>query len=368
MTLLWDYRARGVALVTVLVSMVVIGLLLSASLFLAFHDHRSGAAGKLHLDAFLAADAGLTVAATSWDGSTFQGVALGQTRRITKWLPDSSGWYQTTLRRTGESIYLVATEGFSADTVGRQHLGMLVTTARPTIPLQAALTVAGRISVEDGIAISGHDAAPPGLAGCDTGSAIGGALVLDSTAADFGEVTITGTPPVRFDQGLSGLLDTTIAWIHEASLRRSADYEFGGPAIRAMGGVLPLDTCGSLDFLLPVSGPGCTGEFPVVVVAGDLSGPALTGRGVLVVLGNLRISGSFEFSGVVIVSGQIQLDAGMLGRGRLWGGMIVASNGPGSSAMTGDWEVSYSRCAINRAIDGLMLVQQLEERSWVNLY
>ena len=353
---------------TVLVSMVVISLLLSASLFLAFHDHRSGAAGELHLEAFLAAEAGLTEAATSWDGSTFRAVALGQTRQLAGWLPDSSGWYQATLRRTGKVVYLVAAEGFSADTVGRQHLGTLVTTARPTLPLAAALTVAGHISIEDGIAISGWDAAPPGMAGCDTAAATGGALALDSVVADFNGVSIAGVPPVRFDPSLPELLDSSVAWIHGTPLRRSADYLFDSTAILSLGGLLPLSTCGSLDALSPPSGSGCAGEFPVVVVEGDLSGAALWGRGVLVVLGDLRVAGPFEFSGVVIVSGQIQLHAGMLGRGRLWGALIVVGDGPGSSAITGDWEISHSRCSIDRAIGGLVLVQPVTERSWVNLY
>ena len=368
MTLLAGRQGHGIALVTVLVAMVVMGLLLSASLFLALHDRRAGEAGHRRLDAFLAAEVGLTRAATSWDGSVFRGIDIGQSRRLFEWLSDSSGWYRTTLRRTGETTYLIAIEGFNSDTVARQHLGILVTTAYPAIPLDAAFTVAGRASFGDRVTISGLDSPPPGLAGCAVGTGVAGALALDSAAVDLGAAVVTGTPPVAFDPGLLEVLDTSLAWLHMPFVGRSADYRLDSAAVDSLGGVLPWDTCDSRDVTWPTDNPDCWDEFPVTVIGGDLSGSGLTGRGVLIVLGNLRITGPFEFSGVLIVQGQVVLDAGLAGRGRLWGGIIVVGDGSGSSQITGDWGVLYSRCAVERALRGLVLVQPLAERGWAALH
>lgn len=361
-------RGRGVALVTVLVALVVMGLLLSASLVLALHDRHAGEAGSGRLDAFLAAEVGLARAVSSWNGSVFRGVDIGQARRVFEWLSDSSGWYRTTLRRTGETTYLIAVEGFNSDTVARQHLGMFVTTAHPTIPLGAALTVAGRASIGDEVTISGLDRTPPGWGGCDVGTGIAGALALNSLAVDFGEAAVTGTPPVALDPGLVQLLDTSLAWLQLASLGRSADYRLDGATIDSMGGVLPWNTCDSRDVTWPTDSPDCRDEFPVIVISGNLSGTGLIGRGMLVVHGDLRITGPFEFSGVLIVRGRVALDAGVVGRGRLWGGMIVVGDGPGGSEITGDWRVMYSRCAVDRSLRGLLLVEPLAERSWASLY
>jgi len=361
-------QGRGIALVTVLVAMVVMGLLLSASLFLALHDRRAGEAGPRRLDAFLAAEAGLTRAATSWDGSVFRGIDIGQSRQLFEWLSDSSGWYRTTLRRTGETTYLIAIEGFNSDSVARQHLGILVTTAYPTIPLDAAFAVAGRASFGDRVTISGFDSPAPGLAGCAVGAGVAGALAPDSTAIDLGAAVVMGAPPVSFDPGLLTVLDTSLAWLHLPSLGRSADYRLDSAAVDSLHGVLPWDTCDSRDVTWPTDGPDCWDEFPVTVIGGDLIGSGLIGRGLLIVLGNLRITGPFEFSGVLIVEGQVVLDAGPAGRGRLWGGMIVAGDGLGSSQITGDWRVLYSRCAVDQALRGLVLVQPLAERGWAALY
>ena len=361
-------RGRGVALLMVLVAMVVVGLLLSASLVLALHDRRAGEAGSGRLEAFLAAEAGLARAVSSWNGSVFRGVDIGQARRLFEWLSDSSGWYRTTLRRTGETTYLIAVEGFNSDTVARQHLGMLVTTAHPTIPLGAALTVAGRASIGDEVTISGLDRTPPGWGTCDVGTGIAGALAVNSLGVDFGEAAVTGTPPIAFDPGLLQMLDSSLAWLHMASLGRSADYRLDGATVDSMGGVLPWNTCASRDVTWPTDSSDCRDEYPIIVIGGNLSGTGLIGRGMLVVHGDLRITGPFEFSGVLIVEGRVALNAGVVGRGRLWGGMIVAADGPGVSEIKGDWGVMYSQCAVDRALQGLILVEPLAERSWVNLY
>jgi len=88
------------------------------------------------------------------------------------------------------------------------------------------------------------------------------------------------------------------------------------------------------------------------------------GQGILIVNGKLDVQGGFEFYGPVIVRGA--LDTQGTG-GHFNGGVIAANVDLDQSSVLGDAMVTYSSCAVARAVNGAASGAKLKERSWVNL-
>jgi hypothetical protein len=115
--------------------------------------------------------------------------------------------------------------------------------------------------------------------------------------------------------------------------------------------LLPLDPCGNY--------------FPVIWVEGDITINGVQGQGVLLVDGNLRVQGGFEFYGPVIVKGALSTQGT---GGHFNGGVIAANINLDQNNVLGDAVITYSSCALERALQASAQGDLLRERSWVNLY
>jgi hypothetical protein len=93
-----------------------------------------------------------------------------------------------------------------------------------------------------------------------------------------------------------------------------------------------------------------------------------TGQGILLVAGDLRVQSQFEFYGPIIVMGTIDFQGGadLMGSIMAYGGGNINSN----STTAGNMSVSYSSCAISRAVNGasgLVRSVPIRNRSWMDL-
>jgi hypothetical protein len=111
------------------------------------------------------------------------------------------------------------------------------------------------------------------------------------------------------------------------------------------------------------AGP-CGSYFPVIYATGDITVNGVQGQGVLLVDGNLDVQGGFEFYGPVIVRGALSTQGT---GGHFNGGVIAANVDLDQSSVLGDAMVTYSSCAVARAVNGAASGAKLKERSWVNL-
>jgi hypothetical protein len=103
----------------------------------------------------------------------------------------------------------------------------------------------------------------------------------------------------------------------------------------------------------------------VIWVDGDANINGVEGQGILLVNGNLDVQGSFEFYGPVIVKGALSTQGT---GGHFNGGVIAANINLDQNTVLGDAVITYSSCALSRALQASAQGAILRERSWVNLY
>lgn len=110
----------------------------------------------------------------------------------------------------------------------------------------------------------------------------------------------------------------------------------------------------------------CGTYFPVLSVSGDLSVGAGVGQGVLLVDGDLVLSGGFVFHGLVLVTGRLKTR----GSGATLVGAVQANDvqGVGTDLTSGLTVISYSTCALGRALLPWGTVEPLAERAWIRAY
>jgi hypothetical protein len=111
----------------------------------------------------------------------------------------------------------------------------------------------------------------------------------------------------------------------------------------------------------------CTGYFPIVHgTASRLYFAAGTrGQGILLVDGDLELVGGFEWVGLIIVRGQMKVT----GTGNKITGAILTEGVDVATAggIGGDAEVHFSKCAIDRAVNGAAQPAPVS-RGWAQLY
>ena len=110
----------------------------------------------------------------------------------------------------------------------------------------------------------------------------------------------------------------------------------------------------------------CEGFFPIIYARGNLSLSAQSkGQGILLVEGDLAVSGGFEFYGPVIVRGSLKTTGS---GGHFNGGVMAANVDLEQSTVLGDAVISYSSCAILKALAGSSLPMPVRDRAWVDLF
>jgi hypothetical protein len=181
------------------------------------------------------------------------------------------------------------------------------------------------------------DSGPPPPVVIDT-------LIAPATFAAFGSVTFDqlAAQAVRQVTGTVGPL-TPFAASGRCELHAAANW---GEPLAGAGSV-----------------PECFDFFPVVYSPGDLTLAGGRGQGVLLVRGDLDLSGGAEFAGVVVVLGRVTTSGA---GGRITGTLLVG--GSGTSVLSAGARVSYSSCAVARALGANGTPRRLRSRSWAQLY
>jgi hypothetical protein len=259
----------------------------------------------------------------------------------------------------------------------RRHVSLAVRLLPAEPMVLAAFTTAGTVHLGALASVSGLDSAPPAWSDCPPSSS----AVPAVAAADLGAVTVdaggvlTGSGPVLAEAAAAEPpTHATFGDESWTSLARDADVRASGlvphsPSPRANGGDCVLDR-GSWGE--PARGIGsvrqCEDAFPVVHVAHArpllVRGPA-RGQGILLVDGDLEVDGDFEFDGLVVVRDDVRVVSGAL---RVRGVVLAANDDPtDGSILGGRSRVTFSSCALQRALLGAARVAPVERRARATL-
>jgi hypothetical protein len=182
-------------------------------------------------------------------------------------------------------------------------------------------------------------------------------------------VCLTGTPKIQTDPGVTNATFTQFGDETFSSLAAAAEKTVSG-TLGSLGPTVdpgPPVSCriGDLEnWGEPWDPTGPCGEyFPIVYAPGDVELAGGRGQGILLVEGNLHLSGGVEFYGFIIVRGTVTTTGG-----QVIGALMVNNEPVLPTQISGTTQLSFSRCAMNRAVSGASQPGALSERSWVQLY
>jgi hypothetical protein len=364
-------NSRGVALPLAIFALVVIGILVGASFYIGRQEQTVGRNTVRLQQAFSAADGGLQLQVANWDPSLINTVAIGDS--ISFGGTVSGGWYRGTIRRLNTLLFLARSEGFSSDSTARQQLGMLLRLRPVELEITAALKTQGSVTVGGSSYTNGNDQLPSGWTDCPPlNPSLPGIQLPDSsnitTSGCGGLSCISGSPKVDEDSTIN---DSTLTTFGDATFDdwKALATKLISGGTRKIQPSLTGSACNKGDAnnwgapLSPTS--ACGGYFPIVWVDGDLSINGVQGQGVLLVNGDLNVQGGFEFYGPVLVKGILSTQGT---GGHFNGGVVAANVNLDQNDILGNAVISYSSCALTKALANSAPAAPLRSRSWANLY
>jgi hypothetical protein len=364
-------RRSGFALPVAVFAIVIIGALVAGAFFASTQEFRIGTNTLQQTRALGAAEFGLNQTQASWNSRWNTTMQRGQVQTLT---PATSDGSVATVRvtRLNDQAFLVASEGSSGQ--ARRRTAKLLVLNIPQINFLAALTARGGTRIGGSSFIDGNDhtypgwdcpapgATMPGIASSDT------AQITTSGCANYS--CIEGNPKVLEDPAAA---DTNTYFsfgsLNWAQLSAMANKVVTGN-IQGIGPSVINGQCNDADyknFGEPWKGTGapCTNYYPIIYSPGDLILNTGRGQGILLVEGNLEVQGGFEFFGPVIVRGTLRT-AGE--GGHFNGGVLAANVELDQNVVLGNAVISYSKCAILKALNGSAIPTTAIERAWYEVY
>jgi hypothetical protein len=371
---------RGIALAVAVFALVVIGALVAGTFFAGRLEQQSGQNTVYAAQASEGAEAGLSDAlAGQMSAATLNAMAEGTVLPLSTL---SLGARVSTTRqvtRLTSSLFLVEALGTRADAGGGalavRKLGTLVRLASLNVGVKAGLTALGQVQVTGNSTVSGNDQTPTewtsaGL-NCPTPGDVAG-VKYNGTLTKQGSATISGDPPTQLDTSLnqSNLFGGSSFDQLKAMATLILAGNISGLAPAVTGNPPKCDTSVPNNWGAPTDKTSpCFTYFPIIYHDGDMtiSGSG-AGQGILLVKGNLSVQGTIDFYGIVIVTGAVNVRGTGSDDVKFYGGILAQDVNLDDSQLAGNAVVTYSSCAIARALQGSAIPLTLNERSWMQLY
>ena len=378
---------RGIALAVAVFALVVIGALVAGTFFAGRLEQQTGRNTIYAAQAAEAAEAGLNDAIgaqtaasllalqTDADSSvTLAGYTVGAGKesvtatRSVRWLADN--------------LFLVRSTGSRSNPEGTplasRSLGQLIRLVQADLAVKAGLTALGDVTITGGAEVSGFDELPPAWVGkgldCPAEDDVTGVRYNNGTLKTSGNGTYDGDPKSEVDPTLnsSDMKKDFDALKKLATLVVNSDNPAATEPKYTATVPQRCDTSIEINWGEPtpaaVTDP-CFNYFPIIYHYGNLKLQGGRGQGILLVEGDLTATGGMVFYGPVFVTGTLST-SGNSGQGAKFFGGVIAGNVAldDVTKLAGGALVSYSSCAIARALQNSATPKPLAERSWVQLY
>ena len=385
---------RGFALLVALAALVIIGGLIVGAFFASTQEFRIGRNTVLQARALTAAEYGLNSALRNgvwqeaWNGRIDTGAVLTPIGGETVDPGDGSSSVLT-VTVLGGGNFLVVSEGFSGSTLGaqgRKRLGGLFRLRTPQFNFRGAVTTNGSMMVSGTSEIHGQDESPTGWLDCPPAEADKPGIAYNPTTPPDIKCSgcVTGSPETYADTAASNSDTYNIFGdlnYDDLAAMASPEKTFpGGTTFTNLAPAFKLDSLGKTycdrktgsnwgDPLLLYTTPKtvCQSYYPIIHVKGNLKLTGGAGQGILLVDGNLDASGGVNFFGPVIVKGALSVTGNGSGA-RFVGGVMAENVYLTDSKVAGNAVVSYSSCAVTKALNGSARPMFDATRGWIEMY
>lgn len=374
---------RGFALPAAIGALVIVGVLVTAGFYMAQQEVRIGAASRFSAMAVNVAQSGVnnvlvneTSAMTAlpiWGDTTVSDTA-------------TSGVTQVTITRVAQRIFFLdatstVTEGGSLWGGATRRIGLVTRLTSADMDPPAALSTQGSLKVGGSSIVNGYDSIPSGWSGsCDGTTTNKPGLMIDDTTqitTSGGKFEVSGTPKIQQDTSITAaslLSFGDMSWDDLVSLAEKI-YPSGTTTLNTMkpdsaisGTGYTCSTGLTTNWGDPKNATGvCGSYFPIIYAKGSLKLTGGYGQGILLIENDLDVQGGAEFFGPVFIKGELTTQGT---GGHFVGGVVAANVNLGTSTVLGNALVSYSSCAVTRAIlnnSALTKARPLAMRSWVDL-
>lgn len=367
-------------------AMVVIGAIVTAGYTRASQNTRITSGIELAHGAFYSAEAGLEEALGTWRSDALKAIEPGTEVDLGSQLLSTRGaghhtGYRIRVRRLEDHLFLVRSEGW--DSAGRRgarrEVARMVKTETAGLPRPTALSILGSLSVGGSSRINGRqasDAECPPVAPDAPGVTTPDPALVTALSEDHivGDPTAIETAPALNRDSLS-----TFGGLSLSELIATADVRFPsgipansrpGPSYRDAENEV-CDTDDPLNWGEPMSGTGCSDRIPVIHSKGNAEITGGRGQGILIVEGDLTMQGNAQFHGVVVVTGKLYMrgTGTITTPGKIIGAAVVFSGAEFSeeSTVTGNSEIEYSSCRVDRALSASQRPRLIAKRSWIDM-
>ena len=374
---------RGIALAVAIFALVVIGALVAGTFFAGRLEQQTGRNTVMAAEAAEAAEAGLSQALASQASNATGLLALpidadpADSTDLGTYSLGGNTTATTAINRLTEYVFLLRSVGTRTDAAGgqmaRRSIGQLIRLVQVDIEVAAGLTALGDVSLTGSSEVSGIDEVPElwGGVDCPPLENVTGILYNEGVLKFSGNGTVQGVPDTLKDNTLTTsdmkkdfdklkALATLIVSSNNppatgpvhvgdpARCDKSVESNWGEPAIQT---------------------DPCSNYFPIIYHNGNLSLQGGRGQGILLVEGDLTATGGMVFYGPVFVTGTFSTEGNKNQGAKFFGGVIAGNVAlDDTNKMSGQALVSYSSCAIRRALQNSSTPAPLAERSWVQIY
>jgi hypothetical protein len=365
---------RGFALAVSVFALVIIAALITGVFFAARQEMKIGEGSLAAQRAFSAADAGISNAIANWNMNWNQ-LATNASATFNGSLPGGTGTWNGTVQRLNNQLFFVQVTGADRNNLATRTLGALSRLLIVNMTFRAAVTTRDSMRIGGSTFIDGVDTNPPGWSCPSVDDTLPGIATPDAS-----DIIVSGCPGLNCVRGDPKILsDPTIndetflqfgdvSWddlvamatkVYPGGYGPASDFAPVGTATTCNTSVM--DNWG--DPKVPPTVPGCTNYFPIIYVNGDFKATGGYGQGILIVNGDMDIQGGWEFFGPVIARGQVSTQ----GTGGHFNGGLLAAN-ISLNTFLGNAIVTYSSCALFRALQANTPGRWLRQRSWVDLF
>ena len=374
---------RGVALITALFGVVVLGVMMSGMYFTSNQEYRGTRNALVEQRSFAVAEFGLNSEISNWDRSRnlVSNFPTGSIDANQVYIANGdTAWVKVS--RLTENTFWVVSEGRAnignASLESRRQTGAYVRIAYPSIEPKGAITAAGNVKLGGSSLVDGDDTHPAGWTNCNaTPSATVPAVVVPpGKTVTYNSGNIGSTPAVQYDSAAADS-NTYVRYGSESwlSLTSNADIKLSGGVynsdIEPVGTATTCDKSGNWNWgepFRPGAVVGCQGYWPIVYVDGSLTinGNGY-GQGILLVNGDLKINGTFEYFGLIVVRDDVDKGTGTANiHGALYAANAIFDDP--LSWINGNQDVQFSKCAVESALAGSAILVRVNQRHWAQIF